>query len=729
MRKYAWLILWFTGLVQYVHAQYLIKGRVTDSITGKPLTGVAIYIPAQNKGTVSDSAGYYQISSRYDTLTITATAMGYRDYVKYLRLTKKLTELPIKMREQVFNLSEVLISTPYARLQKDNVVKVSVRLLSDMQKRGITGLSEGLGQIPGVRLLNGSTPFAKPVIRGLTGNRILIYNNNIRYENYQFGAKHGMDLSGEGIRSVEVIKGPASLLYGSDALGGILYLVPEKFAPSNRFYGGINTYYAVNNQKFHWSAFWKHSGNRWKYILRYTRNKASDYQVPGGKFVLNSRYENTDIKVAAGYAHRMHNMEIRYNYHRALNGIYKTVSDTMSSGFLSPYQYTDLHMISAQDKWGRGKSYWDFKAGYSRFVRALIRHQTPFIQMHLHSLSVDVKRHLDRKNMHWIVGTQLGRKQNINYGRHYLLPNATEHSGGLFVTLQAKQPHDWIFQGGLRGDINKIDTHVDTEHPVALHKNLFSVTGSVGMKKSWYDRIFLRLNGAKGFRAPNLAELTSAGPHAGRIEKGNPNLKNEENYQIDMNWEWKSDHMEIYSDFYYNSIKNYIFLKPTGRMQGNYPVYKYDQTHAYLYGNETALHFHPHPWDFVHLEATYETSRGFNKRGVSLPLMPPDKWSLHLRISINRKKPETRPHWNLGLKNEFYDAYVRHSSDEPDYPSYSLWHAYVNMQIINGSFQWFVYLNLRNLTNVYYIPPLSAYREQNIPAPGRYITLGLSCGF
>ncbi len=712
-----------------VDAQYILEGYVKDSLSGAPLTGASLYIPAQSVGTVTDTAGYYRLRSRYDTLTLEVRLMGYKPLRKFVRLQSPRTRLDILMHEQVFNLTEVLISTPFATLQKDNVMKVNLRMTSDMRKRGVTGLAGGLGQIPGVRLMNDVSAFAKPVIRGLSGNRILIYNNDIRYDNYQFGAKHGLDLSAEGVRSVEVIKGPASLLYGSDALGGIVYLVPEKFAPVGQSRGEVYGQFSGNNLHAHGGMALKSGIDSLRYLFRLTWDKAADYRIPGGRYVLNSRFEANDVKAGLAYRKGRHQWEWRYNEHHARNGIYKGESDTASTQFLSPYQATRGRMLTLKDKWTRGRNFWNVKLGYNGFRRALIQNGAPSIDMYLHAYSADIKRHIRHKRLYIIGGTQWLFKQNRNAGKHYLLPDATEASAGLFVTFQYRTLSGWAYQAGLRGDANRIVTCRDPEHPLAIRRRSFSLTGSAGLKKSWNDRWYLRLYSAKGFRAPNLAELTSNGLHAGRIEIGNPHLKNEENFQIDVDGEWKSDHVEFYSDFYYNRIFNYIFLAPPGRYQNDFPVYIYDQADAYLYGNETGVHIHPHPWDFLHIEASYETARGCKRHDEALPLMPPDKWTLHLRLSLNRNKPLDKPHWNLGIRGAFYDAYVRRAPGEPFLPAYWLWHAYVNFRVKTGKTSWFVYLNGDNLTDTYYIPALSAYRDKQIPGPGRRMTAGIRCSF
>ncbi len=132
-------------------------------------------------------------------------------------------------------MDEVIVSTAFNKIQSQNVMKVEHESIKELQRKGTATLIEGLATIPGVSQVSTGTSIGKPVIRGLSGNRVLVYSQGVRMENQQFGDEHGLGLNDSGIESVEVIKGPASLLYGSDALGGVLYFNPEKFADANTF--------------------------------------------------------------------------------------------------------------------------------------------------------------------------------------------------------------------------------------------------------------------------------------------------------------------------------------------------------------------------------------------------------------------------------------------------------------------------------------------------------------
>src|SRR5690606_25779645 len=129
---------------------------------------------------------------------------------------------------------------------RENVMKVEHVNVAQLKAAGSMTLAQGITNIPGVSNVSTGMGIGKPVIRGLSSNRVLVYAQGVRLENQQFGDEHGLGLSDAGVESVEVIKGPASLLYGSDAMGGVLYLNPEKFAISNTTQGDVNLDYYSN---------------------------------------------------------------------------------------------------------------------------------------------------------------------------------------------------------------------------------------------------------------------------------------------------------------------------------------------------------------------------------------------------------------------------------------------------------------------------------------------------
>src|SRR5690606_8584965 len=189
------------------------------------------------------------------------------------------------------------------------------------------------------------------VIRGLSSNRVLVYAQGVRMENQQYGDEHGLGLSSSGVESVEVIKGPASLLYGSDALGGVLYLNPEKYASvdSTTIDGGIT--YHTNTVGTEANAGFRSSGERFRFLLWGNVATHSDYETGHNERVTNSRFDEIDIKTGVGYQDNRYRGDFRYNYNNSNIGIPEEIGEqTTSKETMLPYQQVDNHILSFDNR-------------------------------------------------------------------------------------------------------------------------------------------------------------------------------------------------------------------------------------------------------------------------------------------------------------------------------------------------------------------------------------------
>ncbi len=721
------------GLMMLTHslfAQFTLKGKITDKNTHEPLTGVSIYIPQSKQGTVSDIDGNYILTNiPYKEIDVVYSYQGYKNTKKHILFTQPEMHLNISLEEDVFELNEVIVSTPFSKLQKENVMKISKKTMRSMEKEGIQNLMDGISQIPGVSQLSTGTGISKPVIRGLTGNRVLVYNQNMRVENFQFGEEHGMGIDDSGIESVEVIKGAASLLYGSDALGGVVYLVPEKYAPANHNKIETKAQFFSNTKGYGISTAYKKSWEKWKFLIRGSKKQNGDYKIPGGKFVENSANKLEDFKTGIGYKKVNYSLDLRYNYNHQKNGLPHKLSPDFHYNPIGNYQNLENHRLSIKNDFKTGKSHIKTSLGYSSHKRAVMINEQPKIGMHLQTYELDTKWYLPASNkIESIIGMQLMFQKNKNFGKHYLLPDAHIANGGIFSTLNYNL-EETVFQGGIRFDLRNIETQdigapLNPEYRPGFNKNLFSFSGALGVLHNFNENFTARLNISQGFRAPNLAELTSNGLHESRVEIGNPNLQNEKNIQTDFNLSYTNIHIEFFANCFYNKINNYIFLQPTGMEENSFPVYKYTQDNAYLYGGEMGFHFHPHPWDWLHFDSSYETVIGKRNDGKYLPLTPPDQWKNTLRVTI-KKHNKAISHTYVFLSGNHYFEAKRVSEFEEIHPAYTLFNAGVGMSGKTDTFSFDVGLSIHNLTNKKYISHLSVLREDNIPNPGRNIILSL----
>ena len=231
----------------YIFSQNSITGTITDSETGTPLEQVSVYIPQLEKGTITDENGTFTIKNVPEgNYKLVVSYLGYETHSTSFQINAGTNEFNYQMVPSAIEIDEVVLSTPFHKLQRENVMKVEQKSIAELKSNGAITLADGITNIPGVSSVSTGLGIGKPVIRGLSFNRVLVYTQGVRLENQQFGGEHGLGINDAGISSVEVIKGPASLLYGSDALGGVLYLNPESFELPGQTSGDINMNYFTN---------------------------------------------------------------------------------------------------------------------------------------------------------------------------------------------------------------------------------------------------------------------------------------------------------------------------------------------------------------------------------------------------------------------------------------------------------------------------------------------------
>ncbi len=730
MKKY--IIILFIGFYSMINAQNTLLGTVTDK-NNKPLPGVSISISNSNKNTITNEFGHYSFENLSNkSLKITFSFPEYSSQTKNVTFTSSQIILNIILDEAIFKMDEIIVSTAFNKLQSQNVMKVEHASMKDLQQKGATTLIEGLATIPGVSQISTGVSIGKPVIRGLSANRVLVYSQGVRLENQQFGEEHGLGLNDAGIESVEIIKGPASLLYGSDAIGGVLYFNPEKFADINTFKADFSQKYFSNTLGTNTVLGLKTSTDKWKFLTRGSYTEHSDYQIPDKNRVTNTRYNEQDFKTGIGYVTKNFSSILRYNFNKLDIGIPENGIERQTTKKTTdfPKQGVSNNLLSFNNIIYFKNSKLDLNLGYiSNDRKEFADSQIPNLFWKLKTINYDAKYHLPKfGNLESIFGIQGMNQTNTNYGKELLIPNAITNDFGIFGTTN----YHWkknILQAGLRFDNRKILTEAngipgDEDSFVAIEKSFNSVNASLGFKTNLQEKLTLRLNVASGFRAPNLSELTSNGVHEGsnRYEIGNPNLKNEQNLQTDLNLEFKNSHFEFFANSFYNHINNYIFISPNGNQIDSKDVYDYIQNNANLFGGEIGLHFHPHPLDWLHFESSFETVTGKKANGNFLPLIPANNFNNTIRTDFKIKNWLSEGFANLTISHTLNQN--KFSEFETKTNDYTLFNIGIGGKIKLDNLVFNVNLNANNLFDKTYISHLSRLKNDGIPNIGRNIIFG-----
>jgi iron complex outermembrane recepter protein len=722
------------GFAFVANSQNKIVGTISDN-TNNPIPGAVVSMPEIHKEANSDKDGNFVLTNLpQGNFKLIVSFMGYETQTKTVTLSGNELQVSFVLAEAVTHMDEVIVSNVFKRLQSQNVMKVEQESIKSLQQKGATTLIEGLATIPGVSQVSTGTSIGKPVIRGLSGNRVLVYSQGVRMENQQFGEEHGLGLNDSGVESVEVIKGPASLLYGSDALGGVLYFNPEKFANPNDFKADFNQRLFSNTLGSNTSLGLKTSTDKWKFLVRGNYNTHSDYQIPDGDRVTNTRFNEKDLKAGIGYSNSSFSTVFRYNFNQLDLGIPEDgiAEQSTSKKTMFPSQGVDSHVLSLHNNIFFKNSKLDVDLGYIYNDRKEFEDSySPVLHMKLKTFNYTVNYHLPKKGkFETIVGAQGMNQTNSNFGEELLIPNATTNDFGVYTTSLYEFGKN-VLQAGIRYDNRKVASE---NHGIlgeegyfeAINKSFDSFNASLGYKTNLTEKLTMRLNFASGFRAPNLAELTSNGVHEGsnRYEIGNANLKNEQNFQADLNLEYKSTHFEWFVNGFYNHITDYIFISPSGTQIDGNDVYNYEQSNAALFGGEVGVHFHPHPIDWLHLLSSFESVTGKKDNGDALPLIPANRWNNTFRAEFEQGN------W---LKEGFATVNVMYTLAQNNFSAFETKtddYTLVNLGF-GGEIHWNkskfnLNLNANNLFNKTYVSHLSRLKTDGIPNIGRNIMLGIN---
>lgn len=731
MKQFLWMaVLGFFSLAQ---AQNTISGTVTAS--GKPLEYAVIQLPDLHLETQSDALGNFTFKSiPKGTHKIVFSFVGFETQTQELKMVAAAVTVNCELNESIHQMDEVIVSTAFNRLQSENVMKVEHQTTKDLRLKGAATLIEGLATIPGVAQVATGTSIGKPVIRGLSGNRVLVYNQGVRLENQQFGEEHGLGLNDSGIESVEVIKGPASLLYGSDALGGVLYFNPEKFAPTNQMQLNFGQRYFTNTLGSSTTFGYKLSGDHLKFTSRISQNRHSDYQTGRGERVTNTRFKELDFKTGFAYTNSSINSVVRYNYNRLNLGIPEDgiAEQTTIKNPAYPSQKVIGQILSWNTIGYFGNSKLETDLGYIHNDRSEMEDsEVPVLRMILKTFNYNVRYHLPSIGK-WetVLGTQGMFQTNTNLGEEYLIPDATTQDLGVFLTSNFQWKKNTV-QAGLRWDRRGVATKAfgnpgDEGYFQAFNRSFNSFNASAGYKTNVKENMIIRFNLASGFRAPNLAELSSNGVHEGsnRYEIGNSQLKNEQNLQGDLNLEYRNPHFELFANGFYNQLNNYIYISPKGTQINGYEAFDYLQSNARLFGGEAGIHLHPHPLDWLHILATFESVTGMKNNGEYLPLIPANKITGNFRIEFKDGKrwKETFASVNTEYVFDQNNPGIFETATR-DYNLVNL--AFGTVLKLNKSRFDFTF-NANNVWNKTYFSHLSRLKGEGIPNLGRTLILGIN---
>ena len=638
-------------------------------------------------------------------------------------------------------LDYVMVSSETG-IQRENITSIQTVDLAKLSIIKNESLGEALANIPGVDVSGLGPGISKINIRGLSGSRVVTYVNSLRIENQQWGGDHGLPITSLGIGEVSVIKGPASLLYGADALGGVLYFQDEDFALPNSQSISLETGYNDNSDGLNATGAFKISKNNFKLNVYANYTNHADYQLPNGNYVLNTRINQVANKVVMGYQHKHWVIKFNYDFnisriglpghaHEAITTPASFETTSQSRRINAPAQAIQNHFFALEQKLFLKNSTLFLTMGHTRnglkeYEEKLL---TPEIIMDLNNSLYQLKwRYKLNKLSFLTVGSQGMYQLNKNgiTAEEYLIPDASTSDIGLFALLNTSLKR-WRFQMGGRIDHRNIDTKATGDF-IAFNNNYLGFNYALG--GAYLTKHFdLRINVSSGFRAPTTSELLSSGIHHGanRFEQGNDQLKTEKATQLDLSFAFKYHDLELIVNPFYNLMEDYIYLNPTIDFIEGYQVYTYEQVKfANLYGTDMGVHYHPHQMHWMHLASNFSMIIAKDANQQALPLIPPLNIKNQVKFDLKMKS------WlsveSIAFQHVFYDAQNNVALYEVNAKAYHLFHFNLGLKMGKHS-NFSPSIGVKNIFNTAYIPHLSSLKSLGIYQPGRSFNVSLKYEF
>lgn len=747
-----YLLFTFLILCTYTaDAQLAVSGLVTDK-DRTPMEGVNIRIDELNIGTVSDSDGSYNFASLpKGELIISYSHIGFKTTYRKVYLSAKPVLQDVVMDILIIEGQEVVISGNFTSTQHDNTVKINTISTKTLFQSPAISIIEAISEVPGVDFISKGPGIGTPVIRGLSLSNILFMNNGVPLQNYQFSANHPYMVDEYGIERIEVIKGPASLIYGSGAVGGIINLIGEPVAKEGTITGDADFRYISNTAGYESNIGLKgnHGGFFWGIRAGGTTNK--DYIQGNGEFAPNTRYNRTNFKANTGIITNRSSFKILYQYNNDKLGL------AVAPAFLLVttnnrkndvwYQALTNHLLISQNKLFLGNLKLEFDLSYQNNNRQLMGSEYTeaftMVDMTLQTISYRLKSTYSiNKNASIIMGVQGMIQNNNNFeAPDHVLPDADIWDFSIYGLGQYHFGERVMIEAGARfsyqsiyvplqessGHGHKKTTVVEDDH-IEFDGDFNNISFSIGSTIHLSEQALIRINFASSYRNPNIAELTQNGQHGTRYEIGNPNLNTQQNTEVDIGFHLHTLHTSLDISAFYNNVSNYIYLAHTNdTTESGSKIYMYQQAASYLYGSEIQLHIHPHPIHWLHLKTNYSYVLGKQKSGEFIPTIPAQKIKLELRATKATLGSLRNSYIMAGVK--FVMPQNNPSEFESSSQGYNIVNAGIGTELhIKNQALKFNFI-VSNLFNTEYIDHLSTLRDLNILDMGRSFNIRLNIPF
>ncbi|WP_052599793.1 TonB-dependent receptor [Aureispira sp. CCB-QB1] len=764
------LLFFCFGLVAAQNSR--IHGQVTTE-DNQILANVFVELMELSLTTLTDAQGYYEFEVKEGAYTLQYSYVGFESIQEKI-LVEKGASVLVNIEFAATNYKDVaIVVNEEAALSIDQKTSLDGQFFEENAQGTF---AKSLEKVTGVNAINVGVGIAKPVIRGLSFNRIVVNNNGIKQEGQQWGADHGLEIDQFGVDRIEIIKGAASLRYGSDALGGAVNILPNKIIPKNRIKASLLGIYKTNNQHAGMSASVAGRISDFFFDARFSYQDFGDYRVPAEVFVYNEfvlpiynqQLKNTagkerNIRASLGLIKDWGVSRLTFSHYYLNAGIFSGAVGIPRSYALDidgndrdidvPSQQVNHFSLVWNNDLTIKQHRLQLNIGYQNNLRQEYSfphyHQLPptdnsdvALQLNLQTVSGDLifTQNVNKKWKH-VYGGSFQYQINQRAGFEFLLPNfQTVRTGGYwFGTFKPNKR--WVLSAGLRLDYayNYNDKYAQAVYgerqtiqylpKVAMNQqHFFNYAAALGMNYVLRKDVWnFQVNLGKSYRVPYPSETAANGIHHGtfRHEMGTPDLKPEHGYQLELSSHIKWKTVQATITGFGNYFQQYIYLSPTGKFS-TLPeagqLYQYVQTDAIYAGGELDWSWQPVPE--LTLRQGYEYVWNVNlQTQLGLPFTPPA--SILSEVRYEWKKLGFLENIYAQITHRYSFAQNRTDRNEPKTPAYHLLDAGLGFKIRIRKQVIQIGVQAQNLLNTAYLNHLSRYRILEIPEQGRNFVVTL----
>jgi iron complex outermembrane receptor protein len=641
------LVFVSTPICSFGQANGTLRGTVTLDTGGKPVGGVVVTVLRLNRTAVTNDDGVYEIPDvPAGSYSVVAHLDGVPD-VAHMVTVSGATTADFQLRLRGVTQQVTVTATGDAESAFNSIQAVEIVPSSQILEKNTQSLGDVLENELGVAKRTFGPGTSRPVIRGFDGDRVLILRDGNRTGSLGFqSGDHGEPADLLNLEKVEVVKGPATLLYGSNAIGGVVNTITGHDSAHEGLRGFVTGIGSSNNWQGGGGGGLEYGTKNWLLWGNGSGQRAGDYETKDGR-VPNSYTRDGSGSGGFGYYPGKSFLSLDYSFNKRRYGIpFDPSEEDPEVVFLNPRVH-GIRLNGGVRDLESSISGAQFSLQYNDYKHQEINPIEDVINTQFRNKVFSYRGVFDHRagqRFSGSFGLSGLHRDFSSSGEESLAPPTTQNNFALFA-LEKVEFERMTVQFGGRFEHNGYRPDQGVVDRPTPDRTFNGASGSVGLRiPTWTGGAFL-VNYSHSYRARPMEELYNLGPHAGNstFEVGDPNLKREEGDGVDFSIRHSNNRVRAEGNYFYYHIKDFVFLAPTGEddEESGLPIANYTAGTTRYTGAEGRLDvaLHPNFWlltgiDYVNAKLT--------DSGTPLPRIPPLRGRIGFELSYKgfRANPE-----------------------------------------------------------------------------------------